>query len=132
MFQVLLYVDGPPAVRFNAVDAVGPIWTRGNVVKVRPHDPGAAGTRAVDLGGGVKQTLVCQLLAAQGGGDGWGQMDVALVRLVHLGLVGEQDLWLGAVKKKEVGNEKEGTVAASSAEEVVLSTNPKKPLRNVR
>lgn len=99
MFLVALYVDGPPAVCFYAVNTAGAIGTGGNVIEVRSHYTGAAGTRAVDLGGGVEQTLVCHLLPAHGGSNGWGQVDVALVRLVHLGLVGEQDLWLGAVKR---------------------------------
>lgn len=100
LFQVLLYVDGPPAVCFDTVNTVGPIWARGNIVEMRSHDTGAAKTRSVDLGGGVKQTLVRQLLPGHGGSDGWGEMDVALVWLVHLGLVGEQDLGLRAAETR--------------------------------
>lgn len=100
MFQVPLYVDGPPAVCFDAVNTVGPIGTGGNVIEVRSHDTGAAGTRAVDLGGGVEHALVCHLLPRHGGSDGWGEIDVALVWLVHLGLVGEKDLWLGAAERR--------------------------------
>lgn len=79
---------------------------------MRSHHTGAAGTRTVDLGGGVEQTLVCHLLPRHGGSDGRREVDVALVWLVHLGLVGEKDLWLGAAEEEKRSQIKETTRAA--------------------
>lgn len=85
-FIIFLDVDRPPAV--DAVDAAGD-----DVVQVCPC---RGGPRAVDLRGGIVEALVRLLLAAHAGGGGRGQVDVAVVGLVHLGLVGEQDLGLRA------------------------------------
>ena len=79
-----LHVDRPPAV--DAEDAAGD-----HVVQVGPC---RCGPRAVDLRGGVVEALVGLLLAAHSGGRGGRQVDVAILGLVHLGLVGEQDLGL--------------------------------------
>lgn len=90
-------VDGPPAVAVHA--AVGAVGPGRHVVQVRAHHAGAAGPGAVDAGGGVEQVLVhAQILAAERGGaaGGRGEVDVAFVRLVHLRLVGEEDLGLRA------------------------------------
>ena len=80
-----LHVDGPPAV--DAEDAAGD-----DVVQVGPR---RGGPGAVDLRGGVVEALVgLRLLAAYPGGGGGRQVDVAVLGLVHLGFVGEQDLGL--------------------------------------
>lgn len=79
-------------VCFNAVNAARPIGPRGNIIQVSKH-AGATGTRSIDLGG-VVQALVQQILATNGCSDGRGKMDVTFIRLVHLGLVGEEDLRL--------------------------------------
>lgn len=94
--SIILYedscIDRSPTVSFNAVNAAGPIGSGGNIIQVCSHHTSAAGTRPINLGGGVVQTLVSQLLAAKSCSNSWGKVDVTFIRLIHLRLVGEQDL----------------------------------------
>lgn len=71
-------------VCFDAVDAAGPIGSGCNVVQVCSNHSRAAGTGAIDLGGGVVQALVGHLLTANGCSDSWWEVDVAFIGLVHL------------------------------------------------
>lgn len=81
-------------VCLDAVNAAGPIGPGRNVIQVCSNHTGAAGIRAIDLGGGIEEALVGRLLTSQGRGDSGRKVDVTFLRLIHLGLVGEQDLWL--------------------------------------
>ena len=98
-FPFLLAIDGPPAVAVNAVDATGPIGSRCHIVQVGPS------VRPINLGAGVKGTLL-QLLATKAGGGGGGQVHICLIRLINLGLVREEDLWLraGGVEERKGEN----------------------------
>lgn len=100
-------IHRPPAFSFNAVNAAGSIRTRGDVIQVCAHHARAAGARAIDLGGGVKQALVSQLLAPKCCSNSGRKVDVALVRLIHLWLVGEQDLGFWTAKEMTVVKLKE-------------------------
>ena len=106
-----LDVDRPPAV--DAVDAAGD-----HVVQVGPC---RGGPRAVDLRGGVVEALFRLLLAAHAGGGGRGQVDVAVVRLVHLGLVGEQDLGLRAAAGHGGGGWPNGRKAKKTKDHLIES-----------
>lgn len=85
------HIDRFPAVSLNAV---GPVGSRYDVIQVSPDHTGAAGTRPIDLSGRVVKALVCEVPAAKSCSNRWRKVDVAFIWLVHLRLIGEQDLGL--------------------------------------
>lgn len=96
-------IDRSPSISINAVNAARPIGSGGNIIQICSKHTRASRTRAIDLGGGIEQTLVSQLLPAKSCSDGWGKVDVTFIWLIHLWLVREKDLGLRTVgEKKEV------------------------------